>query len=543
MASIHEPQVTTATLMHSVMSGSDANTFVGRTAGEHANASLERIAVVGHATGDRFINVGFLCALSILAAIAAFSYSSIASFIEREAAVARSHQVVETIERVLAQMRDAETGYRGFLLTSNEQFLQPYFAAKNSLGPALRDLRETVASRSAQGERFDELRARVAKTLALIDSIVEAEPEVWITDTQTRLENAQRMMDAVREVAAIMLANERALLARHAEESRLSARKAIAIIVLGNLVSFGLLTGGFIVLRRENALRARAEREMMAANEGLEQGIKERTLELAETNQQLNLEIEGHRRAREEIALINAGLEAQVSRRTAQLEASNKELESFSYSVSHDLRSPLRAVDGFSRLLQEDYGDKLDEEGRRVIKLIRDNSQRMAQLIDDLLAFSRLGRAQINSAEVNMEALARESCDEVEQAASTQLTIKPMPPAWGDRALLRQVWVNLLQNAYKFSGKVAAPAVEAGGYADGEEHVYYVADNGVGFDMAYYDKLFGVFQRLHRAADFPGTGVGLAIVQRVVARHGGRVWAKSGIGEGATFYFALPKGA
>ena len=239
-------------------------------------------------------------------------------------------------------------------------------------------------------------------------------------------------------------------------------------------------------------------------------------------------------RKRDEIALRERG---------AQLEAANKELESFAYSVSHDLRSPLRAVDGFSRILVEDYGPKLDDEGRRVIQVIRDGTQKMGRLIDDLLAFSRLGRVSLAANRIDMEALAGEVFTELASSgAKCEFMLKAMPPALGDRALLRQVWVNLLSNAIKFTGKNDQPTIEAGGHADGAENCYYVKDNGAGFDMRYYDKLFGVFQRLHTTEQFPGTGVGLAIVQRVVSRHGGRVWAEGKLNEGATFYFALPKG-
>ena len=240
-----------------------------------------------------------------------------------------------------------------------------------------------------------------------------------------------------------------------------------------------------------------------------------------------------------------AELERRVAERTAQLEATNKELESFTYSVSHDLRSPLRAVDGFSRILEEDHAGVLDDEGKRLLKVIRDSSQKMAMLIDDLLEFSRLGRKPIAAAEVDMGALVQGVITELSAApgaASPEWRVGPLPQAWGDGVMLRQVWVNLLSNAVKFSARRGQPIIETGGNTDGDQNVYYVKDNGVGFEMQYYNKLFGVFQRLHSAEDFPGTGVGLAIVQRVIARHGGRVWAEGKVEQGAAFYFSLPKG-
>jgi len=228
----------------------------------------------------------------------------------------------------------------------------------------------------------------------------------------------------------------------------------------------------------------------------------------------------------------------------ASLEATNKELESFSYSVSHDLRSPLRAVDGYARIVEEDYAEKLDDEGRRLLKVIRDNSGTMGELIDDLLEFSRLGRKPLSTAAIDMTRLVEEVLDELRMSGERPpgLMIGALPRARGDATLVKQAWANLLGNAIKFSSKREQPVIEVSGHESGTESVYCVKDNGAGFDMQYYNKLFGVFQRLHSADEFAGTGVGLAIVQRVVTRHGGRVWAEGKVGEGAAFYFSLPKG-
>lgn len=248
---------------------------------------------------------------------------------------------------------------------------------------------------------------------------------------------------------------------------------------------------------------------------------------------------------RDAIQQLNADLERRVAERTAQLETSNKELEDFTYTVSHDLRTPLRAIDGFSRILEEDYGGKLDDEARRLIGVVRENTRKMGQLIDDLLTFSRLGRNPIAATSINMETLARSALAEIDAPAAAgraRIEIHALPEAWGDPAPIKQVWINLLSNAVKFSGKREQPVIEVSGRKNAAEIVYCVKDNGVGFDMKYYDKLFGVFQRLHGNDEFPGTGVGLAIVRRVVSRHGGRAWAEGKMGEGAAFYFSLPKG-
>ena len=246
--------------------------------------------------------------------------------------------------------------------------------------------------------------------------------------------------------------------------------------------------------------------------------------------------------ARRQAEAERARLHEELQRRAVQLEATNRELESFTYSVSHDLRAPLRAIDGFSRILVEEYGDRLDEEGRRLLGIVTDNAFKMGRLIDDLLAFSRMGRKAIAWEKLDMGALAREALAEVRSQfrAEAEIEIAHMPPARGDRALLRQVWVNLISNALKYSSKREHPRVEIGARQEGAETAYYVKDNGVGFDMRHYDKLFGVFQRLHSHEEFSGTGVGLAIVQRIVTRHGGRVWAMAEVDRGAEFYFILP---
>jgi PAS domain S-box-containing protein len=248
--------------------------------------------------------------------------------------------------------------------------------------------------------------------------------------------------------------------------------------------------------------------------------------------------------AEEEIRRLNAELEGRVRARTAELEAANKELEAFSYSVSHDLRAPLRAIDGYSRIILRDYAAEMPEDAREYMADVRRNAQQMGQLVDDLLAFSRLGRKALRVQRVDIPGLVRECLDEIRPPASAKVRVSDLPPVTADRALLKQVWVNLLSNALKYAGKRETPVVEVGA-ADGPDGpVYFVKDNGVGFDMRYAHKLFGVFQRLHKAEDYEGTGVGLATVQRIIHRHGGRVWAESEPDRGATFFFTLgPDGA
>jgi PAS domain S-box-containing protein len=236
--------------------------------------------------------------------------------------------------------------------------------------------------------------------------------------------------------------------------------------------------------------------------------------------------------------------EEALRERTTELEYANRELESFSYSVSHDLKAPLRAIQGFSTMLAQDHAARLDQEGLRLLQVIRDNTRIMSRLIDNLLDLSRLGRWEIRAENLDLAVLVTDIFRELaEQNPERQLKLqlKPLPPARGDRTLIRQVLYNLLANAVKFTRDREVGDIEVGGRTEGGENIFFVKDNGVGFDTHYSDKLFGVFQRLHTRDQFEGTGIGLAIVQRLVRRHGGRVWAESQVDEGATFYFSLPK--
>ncbi|MEG3224935.1 MAG: two-component sensor histidine kinase [Methanobacteriales archaeon Met13] len=237
-------------------------------------------------------------------------------------------------------------------------------------------------------------------------------------------------------------------------------------------------------------------------------------------------------------------LNQKLGKQTEELEEANEELEAFAYSVSHDLRVPLRAIDGFSRILVEDYESTLDEEGVRLLNIVRDNTAKMGHLIDDILLLSRAGRQEMKESEIDMKDLAKSVWEELQtdwEGREIKLKLEEMPKTRGDRALLTQVFQNLLSNSIKFTREKNPAMVEVGAQEGEDKITYYVRDNGAGFDMKYVDKLFGLFQRLHSPEEFEGTGVGLSIVQRIVKRHGGRVWGEGELDKGASIYFTLPK--
>jgi len=414
--------------------------------------------------------------------------------------VDHTHEVLEVLDGVDIALVRAESAVRGYIITGNRAYTDFHRDAVSILESGIQKLGDMTADNEAQRRRWRILLGLLNQRSATLDRIVIAR-QTEGADVAGEAFAPTGTVRRIRSVLDDMRKEERQLLALRTQQEE---KRSVIAVAAGMFltISFVLLfTLSYFAIRRQLY-------ERKAAEEGI------------------------------------VGLNRDLAARALQLETANKELESFSYSVSHDLRAPLRAVAGFSRILVEDHSGQLDEEAKRKLSVIQDEAHRMGQLIDELLAFSHLGRKAMNVVELDITELARATyagLEEQHECANVELRLASLPRARGDRVLLGQVWANLLSNAVKFSSKRDRALVEVSAISDDKEHVFSIRDNGAGFDPRYRSKLFGVFQRLHHTSEFPGTGVGLALVQRIVARHGGRVWAEGSPGQGATFYFTLPR--
>jgi len=348
------------------------------------------------------------------------------------------------------------------------------------------------------------------------------ESELTIANKELAYQNREKEKRA----SELAIANEELAFQNGEKESR-----AAELIIANKELAF------------QNKEKEKRAAELVIANKELVFQNKEkekRAQELIIANKELAFQNQEKEERAEELIIANQ----ELIDRTAQLESVNNDLGSFSYSVSHDLRAPIRAISGYTRILVEDYGDKLDPEGIKILDSIMSNSKKMGELIDDLLAFSTLGRKEIIFSEINMVALVKLVIEEVLHQDGQNVPIfnvTHLPTASGDQSLIKQVWINLISNAIKYSRYKLKTHVKIGAYTKDDSVVYYVKDEGAGFDMLYYDKIFGVFERLHSHEEFEGTGIGLAIVQKIVHKHNGTVWAESKPNEGACFYFSLPE--
>jgi len=448
------------------------------------DSAMERKALLGFMGAAGLLILG-----SLVAILAARGYGNSNRW------VSHSHEVLSELDAITAALAQTDAARRGFLSSGDSTYLVERDAARSRMRSHLQATKQLTVDNASQRARLRDLAEQLESRTAQVDNLTVLAQREGLTVAQRAL-GAQQIRQATlaadAQIEQLKTEESALLVSRRDIDQRWATRLIVTFISL-------LLAVAAVLIWL--CLRVRAEM---------------------------------HARAQQAAALDRANV---------NLESANRELESFSYSISHDLRSPLRAIDGFSLMLEEDYGAQLDETARRYIRTVRGGSQRMATLIDDLLTFSRLSRQSLNRQTVDMTTLARRAAAEVlesQPGPKPAVNIPELPPVPGDPALLRQVWTNLIANAVKYSSKSAAPAVQIRAAAEGRHVRYEVEDNGIGFDMKYADKLFGVFQRLHSLEEYPGTGVGLAIVQRIITRHEGAVTAKGERGKGATFGFTLP---
>jgi signal transduction histidine kinase len=461
-----------------------------------------------------------LLAVIVVASNAWLAFRSVGSLVQSQYWVDHTWQTINQVERIMGSAKDAETGSRGYLITGDEQYLAPYTSATRELPTELDRFQHLTSDNPRQQADLAEMRAVVDQRLVLIQQGIDLRRQ-GSTDSSHALVltgTGKVQMDHLRQIADRMEVEERKLLRARTANAKSSASRSRYTLALASGLDFLLIVLMFRYFVRERHMRLASE-------------LDAERLAVARA--------EADARA-DEVRSLNATLEDRVKVRTAELETINRELEAFSYSVSHDLRAPLRTIDGFSLALEEDYASAVDDAGRDYIRRVRGGVQRMGQLIDALLQLSRITRAEINQEDFDISQIAESIASDLrEENRGREIIFKIEGglKAFADPKLIRVALENLFGNAVKFSSKVPAPVVEFGW--DSRQRAWYIRDNGAGFNMIYEDKLFNAFNRLHGDKDFKGSGIGLATVARVIHRHHGRIWADSAVDRGATFWFTL----
>jgi signal transduction histidine kinase len=464
-------------------------------------------------------------ALLLIAVIIVFlnawwAFRSVRILATNASLVAHSWQVVQQVERVLGSAVNAETGERGYLISGMDSYLEPYKIARRELPMELARLQALTSDNPSQQTRLQELRLALERRMLVLQRAIDMR-KAGGPDLSSPLllgGPGKVEMEHVRAICDAMEAEEDRLLSIRTVSTNASIWRAQTAVAVVSTLDFLLILVALSQLIRERRLRMIAET----------------------TGERLLLAQQETEARAAEIRSLNERLEDRVRVRTAELERINRELEAFSYSVSHDLRAPLRTIDGFSLALQEDYAATVGDTGRDYIERVRGGVQRMGQLIDALLQLSRITRAEIVRENFSMSGLVESVASDLrEQNRDRELSfdIETGLSAYADPRLTRIALENLMGNAVKFTSKV--PQAKVGFGWDAEQNAWYVADNGAGFDMAYANKLFSAFNRLHGDKDFKGSGIGLATVARVVHGHHGRIWANSEVNQGAIFWFTL----
>lgn len=470
---------------------------------ETGNAMMRQAAVspIRPRAVERQVLVGFGMSVLVIVAVAFVAWRSTIRFVESAAWVSHTQAVLGALKGVEASVHQAVAAERGHVITGDDRYIVDRDAAISRVLTDVQTLKELTADNAEQQANLAVLETQIGRRRAVLDELMVRRQTDGFDAARAFMSNGEPSVAATQFSAAIAAMEnvEKRLLENRTFADRQSSRTMFA-----SFVALALAVAFMLVL-----LSARIRREMTA------------------------------RERREEEVV---GLNADLTQRSTALEAANRDLEAFSYSVAHDLRGPLRAIDGFSKALVEDYGDQLDETARDYLQRVEAAAGRMGELIDDLLALSRITRANMEREIVDLGALARMIADELHRRdpqREIQWDIGTGLAVEGDPKLLRIALENLLGNAWKFTGKKPDALIKVGHLQQDGQTVFYVRDNGAGFDQVYANKLFGMFQRLHKATEFEGTGVGLATADRVISRHGGRIWAEGAVDAGATFYFTL----
>ncbi|HEX4629376.1 MAG TPA: CHASE3 domain-containing protein [Chthoniobacterales bacterium] len=455
----------------------------------------------------RWTTVAFAFSILLTAITIAGAFNFTRRMLETQEWVNHRNGVLQRVQECVTDAADLASSERVYVITGEERLVRDRAQQSDALRKKIAEVRQLTADNPNQTRNLDQLKPLIAQNLGWQEQVIAARREQGPSIAAAMIATGRgiELSEQILKTFQQMQAEEYRLLGKDRQTVQAAAVETFSLLPIGVFISVSVLSVCVFFLNS---------------------GVWRQT------------------QSEEEIRQLNQDLEQRVARRTVELEAANKELEAFSYSVSHDLRAPLRAVDGFSQAVVEDYGPQLPEEARHYLETIRDGARRMGALIDDLLTFSRLSRLPLSRRSISTEAMVHDALNELgfpREGRQVEMRIADLPPSLGDSALLKQVWLNLLSNALKYTGPRNPAIIEVGcTRKNGQgENVFLVRDNGTGFDMRYADKLFGVFQRLHRAEEFEGTGVGLAIVQRIVHRHGGRVWAEAALDQGATFYFTL----
>ncbi|MFZ0821521.1 MAG: ATP-binding protein [Candidatus Acidiferrales bacterium] len=493
---------------------------------------------------QRFIAAGFLIAIMLGAFLFSVGYRSSIQFEKWNNLVIHARAVLKSLDDFSSAVKNAQLAAVSYYANGGEPQVQAFSTAESDAHAAISRARNLTVDNPIQQHNLDELSRLADLGIGLLRRVIQLHQDGKSgPDAMKPInEDAKKIGSPLGAALAATISEENRLLEIRTSEAAAVARRSRLLETIGSTFAMALVVLIGILCLREISIRADAVDLLERLNLELERRVAERTTALQTAIEQVRLENEERLAAKAAVSKLNAELEERVHQRTAELESANKELEAFCYSVSHDLRAPLRSIDGFSLALLEDHGGRLSDEGKTDLQRVRAATVRMGTLIDDLLDLSRIARSEMHREPVDLSQLAGSIASElrgVQPDRKVEFAIAPGLKVKGDLRLIRIALQNLLGNSWKFTSKQDHARIEFGRTQSNGTSSFFVGDNGAGFDPAFASRLFGAFQRLHAAADFPGTGIGLATVQRIVHRHGGDIWATSKVNEGATFFFTL----